>query len=43
MKEFSLWLLGNIPEFLSSEPIMCLWGVILFAYIFKVILSFRDY
>lgn len=43
MMQFSTWLLSAIADFLSYEPIMCLWGVVIFGYIFKILLSFRHF
>lgn len=38
MKEFTMWLLDNIPEFLMSEPIVYLFGAILLSFVVTIIL-----
>ena len=40
MMEFTIWLLGAVADFLGSEPVIYLYGVILFLFICKVIKSF---
>lgn len=41
MKEFTMWLLDNIPEFFMSEPIIYLFGAILLSFVVSII--FRLY
>lgn len=41
MQSFTLWFLEELPDFLWSEPIRYLWGLMLLGYIFKIILSLR--
>lgn len=41
MQTFTLWFLTELPDFLMSEPICYLWGLVLLGYIFKLIISFR--
>lgn len=43
MQDFTIWLLDNLPDFLMSEPIIYLWGIMLFAYLVKLLLSFRRF
>lgn len=39
MKTFAMWLLDNIPEFLMSEPIIYIFGVILLSFVISIILN----
>lgn len=41
VKDFTLWLLQNIPDFLMSDPVKYVWGFILSAYILRMILSLK--
>lgn len=43
MISFATWFLSEIPSFLMSEPIVYIWGLVFFAYIFRCFLSFRRY
>lgn len=43
MQDFCSWFLSEVPDFLWSEPIRYLWGLILVAYTFKIILSLRNF
>lgn len=40
MMEFTVWLLGAVADFLGQEPVIYLFGVVLFMYICRVIKSF---
>lgn len=37
MKDFTMWLLDNIPDFLMSEPIIYLFGCILLSFVVSII------
>lgn len=39
MKNFTLWLLDNIPDFLMSEPIVYFVGIFILAFIVKILLT----
>lgn len=39
MIDFSTWFLSQLPSFFMSEPVCYLWGMVLTAYIFRLILS----
>lgn len=39
MMEFSVWLLSAVADFLGQEPVIYLYGVILFLFICRVIKS----
>lgn len=43
MQTWTSWFLSEIPSFLWSEPIKYLWGLILLAYTFKIIISLRNF
>lgn len=43
MKEFSLWLLDNIPTFFMSEPIIYIFGCILLSFVISIILRLCRY
>lgn len=40
MMEFSVWLLGAVADFLGTEPVIYLFGVVLLMFICKIIKSF---
>ena len=40
MQNFTVWLLGAAADFLAAEPVIYLYGVVLFAFILKGIKSF---
>lgn len=37
MKDFTMWLLDNIPDFLMSEPIIYIFGAILLSFVISII------
>lgn len=39
MQSFSLWLLGAIADFLSTEPVFYVFGLICFVFIVKVVMT----
>lgn len=41
MIEFNEWFLQNMPNFLLSEPVKYMFGLVLLAYCLKIILSLR--
>lgn len=43
MISFSTWFLSELPAFFMSEPIRYIWGLILTAYIFRILISLRRF
>lgn len=39
MMDFTIWLLGAVADFLATEPVIYLYGVILFIFVIRVIRS----
>lgn len=43
MISFSTWFLTNLPAFFMAEPIRYIWGLVLTAFVFRLILDLRRY
>lgn len=41
MQEFCSWFLGELPEFLMSDPIKYIWSLMILAYAFKIIFMIK--
>lgn len=42
MMEFTVWLLGAVADFLAAEPVIYLYGTVLFLFVCRIVKSFSS-